>query len=121
MNRTLERAKLESEENWRDYVKNAPYINFPSEWDIQIIPPFGGAIMRFRVRYKGHEISVYADYHQSLGYYSNEEGIETPYWEIYPYMNDTYRCAINDTKKLIKKIEVSFNKLIQEEKINQLK
>lgn len=116
MNRTLERAKLESEENWRDYVKSAPYINFPSEWDIQIIPPFAGAIMRFRVRYKSHEISVYADYHQSLGYYSNEEGIETPYWEIYPYFDDTYRCNINDTKLLIEKIKESLGNLLGEVK-----
>jgi hypothetical protein len=112
MNRTIERAKIESEEKWRDYVKSAPYINFPSKWDIQIIPPFAGAIMRFKVRYQDQEISVYADYHQSLGYFSNREGIEIPYWEIYPYFDDTYRCEISDTKTLIKKIKESLDNLL---------
>lgn len=94
----VSRCILEGNEKWREWVKEIPYIRFPSEWDVKIIPPFGGAMARFLIKTGTKEISVYLDCHGSLG------AFETPYWEVYPYNDDTYRCHMNETDELIKAI-----------------
>lgn len=54
-----------------------PYLRFKSDWRVQIIPPFGGAVARFYVSKGDKEVSVYLDRFDMLGY----EG--EPYWEAY--------------------------------------
>lgn len=77
-----------------------PFINFPSDWLIQIIPPFGGAMVRFRVILPdGRRKSVYADFYDNLGYYGS------PYWEIYPVDDDIARCPIEAVAELLIMIE----------------
>jgi hypothetical protein len=81
---------------WSKWDREIPSINFPKEWAIKIIPPFGNAIIRFRVN---KEISVYLDCYGMLG------AVNEPYWEIYPTQdNDTFRCSMNDTDELLKAI-----------------
>jgi hypothetical protein len=83
-----------------------PFIQFPPEWLIAVIPPFAGASVRFLVTTsaikeldKGWRISVYSDFFQDLGCYGNN-----PYWEAYGQCkewNDPERFALNDIAGLI--------------------
>lgn len=81
------------------WTKEIPYLRFQNDWDVKIIPPFCNAVVRFRVAKGSKEVSVYLDCYNLLGMYGG------PYWEIYPYEGDTFRCDINDTNKLIKAIK----------------
>jgi len=79
----LKRYKVENDEKWRDWSKSAPWLQFPPELEVKIIPPFGGAMARFMVRFANstdadRHVSVYWDVFDNLGY------MDRPYWEIYP-------------------------------------
>ena len=100
MNR-IDRYKLEDKEEWMKWVKEIPELTFPSDWRVKVIPPFSGAIVRFRVLKGDKSVSVYLDCYDSLGCFGS------PYWEIYPYEDDTYRCGINETQDLMRAIEKS--------------
>jgi hypothetical protein len=80
------------------WLREIPYIRFPNDWEVQISPPFSGAVVRFRVRNGNADISVYLDCYDILGF------MQAPYWEIYPYKGDTFRCMMNETDKLIRAI-----------------
>ena len=88
---------------WR---KEIPFIEFPAGWKVQISPPSGGAVVRFRVKKDKAEMSVYLDCYDSIGRYGS------PYWEIYPYNDEasTYRCGIKETEKLLGVIEESIQR-----------
>lgn len=97
----VQRYLVEDMQDWRSDMKTIPFIQFPSDWKIQIIPPFGDAAIRFRVRLpSGKEKSIYLDTRESLGVYGNQE----PYWEVYPYRSDTGRCGINEIDILLEYI-----------------
>lgn len=111
----MSRWDVEAQENWRKYTNGdlLPSFDIPSHLSIKIIPPFGGALCRFRLIDKKDptlEVSVYFDATNSLGYFGSDFKNPTPYWEIYPvyYTNppeedkkDIRRFAINDSKSLI--------------------
>lgn len=85
----------------KKWLKEIPYIRFPSDWYIKVSPPFGGALVRFLIRKGDAEVSVYLDCYDMLGY------VEEPYWEVYPYESGVYRCRMNDTESLIESIKQS--------------
>lgn len=90
---------------WNDKI---PYIKIPDNLKIRIIPPFAGAVIRFIVCAAEDEevnASVYLDCYGALGSYGGE-----PYWEVYPYGEDVFRCSMEDTKSLVNAI----TKTIQE-------
>lgn len=89
------RYEIENKEHWRERINEIPFLQFPQDWMIKIIPPFGGAMARFIVEKQGKRISVYLDFDNALGWW------EGPYWEIYPFEDDVYRCGINETQELI--------------------
>ena len=92
-------AQLEKIDEWRKWCEEIPYINFPQDWSVKIIPPLTGAIVRFRVNTpKASGISVYLDCYDRLGFFGE------PYWEVYPYKNDIFRCKMNDIESLLKAI-----------------
>ena len=99
---------------WEKWTKEIPYINFPERFEVKIIPPFTGAVIRFLVRdkeYPSVNVSVYLDCYEILGIYGS------PYWEIYPYIDgDTYRCGINEIDELLQVITKSIDKQITREK-----
>ena len=110
MKNEILRYQIEFDYEWREWTKKIPYINFPGEWNVKIIPPFSGAMIRFKVKKIGSDkcVSVYLDCHHSLGYYG-EDGNE-PYWEIYPSIDgDTTRFGLNDITEMLKEIEKSLN------------
>lgn len=90
---------------WRDEI---PFISFPSNWKIKIVPPIAGAIVRFHVTKEvlSDRISVYLDCYDMLGH------MEEPYWEIYP--DKEYGCSrygMYDISGLLKGIEESLLKM----------
>jgi hypothetical protein len=86
------------------WTKEIPYISFPPDWKVKIIPPFGGAVIRFLIEKNGIIVSVYLDCYDNLGCHG------APYWEVYPYDGDIYRCDMEDTKSLISAITYTLNK-----------
>lgn len=84
---------------WMDLI---PYISFPSEWKVKIIPPFGGLVVRFLIQLpkmeKNDRVSIYLDCYDKAG------SMGAPYWEVYPYRGDCGRCWMNETDKLLEMI-----------------
>jgi len=97
------RSIIEEEEKWYDLAFKIPFLKFKPEWEVRIQPPFNGAMVRFRLRYKGNEISVYLDCYERLGCFG------APYWEMYPYKDDVARFALDDAENLIAAIDKQFN------------
>lgn len=89
---------VEKNEKWREICNNIPFLNFKEDWDIKIIPPFSGAIIRFFIKKGEKEISVYLDWYDNLGY------MNEPYWEIYDFKK-TYRFLLNETSEMMEKIK----------------
>lgn len=83
----------------RDWISEIPALHFPSDWDVQLIPPFSGALVRFRVNPTVESISVYLDGYERLGIFDG------PYWEVYPYADDVARFAMDDTDGLLAAIQ----------------
>lgn len=96
---------------WNKWREEIPYIDFPDRFLIKIMPPFSGAVIRFSVRdkkYKDAFVSVYLDCYDMLGYYGS------PYWEVYPYDDDVYRCDMHSTDELIEIITKSIDEQISD-------
>ena len=95
----MNRFKVESEQKWCEEIAHIPFIQFPPDWKIQVIPPFGDAVVRFRVQLPcGTEKSIYLDSRDSLACY------DKPYWEVYPYYGDVGRCDREDVEQLLNMI-----------------
>lgn len=95
----LQRHIIERDQQWMEEIRDIPFIQFPADWKIQIIPPFNDAVVRFRVQLpSGKEKSIYLDTRSSLGV---EDG---PYWEVYPYQGDVGRCDRENVEELLKMI-----------------
>lgn len=97
----LMRYQVEEREEWMKWVKEMPYLHFKSSWEVQVIPPFGGALARFVVRLKDAPdtwISIYFDPHCNLGY------MKGPYWEVYPIGEDTERWLVGEEQEMIESI-----------------
>ncbi len=90
--------KLEKRDEWRKWIKDIPFIEFPPTWKVKIIPPFGNAIVRFIIMVGPHEVSIYLDCYDKLGCFGS------PYWEVYPCEGSTGRCKMDDTKTLLEMI-----------------
>lgn len=91
----------------REWIKKIPSIKFPPEWEVQIIPPFAGALARFRVN---NLISVYLDGYDMLAIYGE------PYWEVYPHEDGVFRCDMNNIDALLNAIGESIEMINAKEK-----
>lgn len=92
----IKRFEVERRERWREFLLEIPWISFPSSWSVKMIPPFGGATVRFMIRLPcEHVVSVYLDCFDTLGVYCS------PYWEVYPVRGDSRRCDMQDVSGLI--------------------
>lgn len=60
-----EYEKLQECIKWSEKI---PALHFEKEWDVKIIPPFGGAIIRFTIDYNNKHVSVYFDGYSELGF-----------------------------------------------------
>ncbi len=105
----LKRARASAEhdvafesEKWMGQI---PYIPIPAGWEIQPIPPFGCAVVRFVVKKGEHTISVYLDCYGLIGAWNR------PYWEIYPGANpqgEPERIAMEAVDELLYQLSQSF-------------
>lgn len=96
-------CKMEALFEWQKWCKEIPSLKFNPEWEIKVIPPFAGAVVRFIVSKDNKTVSVYLDCYENLGFFGG------PHWEIYPdKFGDNSRFAMNDTEALITAIEESF-------------
>lgn len=84
-------------QKWREEI---PFISFPSDWEVRIIPPIGGAIVRFKVRKGEVLLSVYLDCYDLLG--CEDE----PYWEVWPVQGWERRVSMNDVDRLLEVISL---------------
>lgn len=93
------RNDVERNEKWNYISGSIPTLNFKEEWNVKIIPPFAGAIIRFKIMRNDIMVcSVYLDFYDRLGCYG------APYYELYPFENDIKRYALNETDELMKDI-----------------
>jgi len=126
MNYQEERETIRRYEDLQEFSKwryEVPELQFKSDWTVQILPAFGGAIIRFYIRKETAFVSVYLDAHDRLGYGSTatmHTGNPTPYWEMYPYVcsdypddHDSRRFYLNETDKLLNDIEYSLNEQLK--------
>lgn len=91
-----QRINVENNQKWGKEIEHIPFIQFPLDWKIQVIPPFGDAVVRFRVQLPcGTEKSIYLDSRDSLGCFGE------PYWEVYPVQDDVGRCERADIEQLL--------------------
>lgn len=95
-----ERWRIEGDEQWREWIDHIPYISFPPDWQIKVIPPFSGAMARFWIKNGDNNISIYLDTYNRLGYWG-----DGPYWEVYPYRDDVGRCDMGDIPELLRMIQ----------------
>ena len=94
----------------RAWCDKIPFIPFKQGWLVKVIPPFAGAVARFLVSRDGKTYtSVYLDCYSQLGF------CDSPYWEVYPYDGDTFRCDMNEVNSLVDAIECSLNEINNEE------
>jgi len=86
-------------EHWIKHFPLLPIMSFPSNWKVQIIPPYGGALIRFKLYPNiATIISVYLDVDDSLG------SVGAPYWEIYDG-HETHRYLLaSETQEMNKKL-----------------
>lgn len=107
----MQRFHIENTERWREWIDEIPVLQFPSEWFVRVIPPHGGALVRFQVHLDEAFVSVYLDCYDHLGFFG------APYWEAYPYpyeyedeiSMDTFRCGIKEDEALLSAILRSLN------------
>ena len=98
---TLERisisAKYDRVMETREWTSSIPPITFPSDWQVHIVPPFAGAVVRFLVAKDNKYASIYLDGYGILG------AEEEPYWEVFTPIEDSFprRCPMEDTDTLM--------------------
>lgn len=96
-----------------EWVDKIPWLPFPADWEVKMIPPNVGTVVRFWVRRRGckERVSVYLDCYEALGCFG-KPGSNTPYWEIYPNCkNDNERFAMDDVDGLMSALEKAIDKL----------
>ena len=96
----MKRYAVERADDWMGWISKIPFLpEMPSGFQIKVIPPFGGALVRFQVQKPGnHVVSVYLDVADRLGCYG------APYWEVHPYFGDVGRCDMDNVSELVKMI-----------------
>lgn len=93
-------------EKWGEKI---PYMSMPDYIEFKAIPPFSGTVIRYWFRHKKNFsawCSVYLDCYDVLGCYNS------PYFEVYPYEDDVFRCKIDEvdllTQAIIETIDKQF-------------
>ncbi len=90
---------------WDKWVKELPYLDFHKDWLVRAVPAFHTGIIRYSIKHKkipNSHVSIYFDAYERAGFMSK------PYWEVYPYNGDCFRCYMHETDLLLKAIKQSF-------------
>lgn len=96
----MKRFEVESEQDWRGEMKDIPFIEFPANWKVKVIPPFANACVRFLVILpSGTQKSIYLDTRNALGF------MNYSYWEVYPHTDsEPGRVEMQDVAGLLEMI-----------------
>lgn len=95
-------SKYESLQECKKWMKEIPALHFEKEWNVKIIPPFGGAVIRFWIDYNGKHVSVYFDAYDELGC------VGEPYFEFYDG-EECYRYYMNESEEMMEDIKNFLN------------
>ena len=110
--RSLEVSKIISDyervQESRKWMKEIPALHFEKEWNVRIIPPFCGAVIRFWIDHNDKYVSVYFDAYSELGYMYDENDNPIPYFEYYDG-EDCYRYLMNESEKMMEDIKNFLN------------
>lgn len=101
-------SDYERTQECRKWAGEIPALHFEKEWDVHIIPPFAGAVIRFWIDYNNKHVSVYFDAYSELGYAYDENNEPIPYFEYYDG-EDCYRYHMNESEKMMEDIKTFFN------------
>ena len=96
--------EYERVQEYRKWQNEIPALHFEKEWNVRIIPPFRGAIIRFWINYNNKHVSVYFDAYSELGYMIDENGEPIPYFEYYDG-EECYRYYIDETERMMADIK----------------
>ena len=109
VNKTLTIAKAEEYHEYKKWANELPALHFDREWDVKIIPPFAGAIIRFWINHNDKHVSVYFDGYSELGWmYDENNDKPIPYFEYYDG-NETYRSLLDESDKMMDDIRNFLN------------
>ena len=97
-------SKYEKLQECRKWGSEIPALHFEKEWDVKIIPPFGGAVIRFHISYNNKNVSVYFDGYSELGYVVDENDEPIPYFEYYDG-EECYRYYIDESEQMMADIK----------------
>lgn len=97
--------RVRESEKW---IKEIPVLHFEKEWDVRIIPPFGGAVIRFWIWHNNKKVSVYFDAYSELGYVYDENNNPIPYFEYYDG-EDCYRYYMDEVEQMMEDIKKFLN------------
>ena len=86
----------------RKWGKEIPALHFEKEWDVHIIPPFCGAVIRFWINHNKKHVSVYFDAYDELGF------VGEPYFEFYDG-EDCHRYLMNESEAMMEDIKKFLN------------
>lgn len=104
----IKRCEIERDEKWSHWLNilGSLAFEFPKRFRMMPLPPFGGAIIRFRVStpWDTAGLSIYLDAYNALGC------MDGPYWEVYPVEGDTRRFHLQETYQLRQCIINELNK-----------
>jgi hypothetical protein len=88
---------------WDKWMREIPSIPMKRNWRMSVIPPFGGAVVRFIVHKGNASVSVYLDCYDKLGCMDMK-----PYWEIHPSVDgDCKRFWMHEVDELVDEISKS--------------
>ena len=100
--------KMEEFQEYQKWQKELPYLHFEKEWNVKIIPPFCGAIIRFYIEYNGKYASVYFDGYSELGFLYDDNHAPIPYFEFYDG-DDIHRYCLSESEQMMKDIKNHLN------------
>ena len=103
-----DRSVIEHNEEWRGWCNRIRPFRFDSDWDVRIIPPFGGAITRFTITKGDKHVSVYLDVFSRLGLMYDETGDAVPYYEVFDGEN-TPRFLLDKVDEMMSYIRTVLN------------
>lgn len=105
---SIMQSRIEKDKGYEKWRKELPVFHFDEKWEVKIIPPFAGAVIRFCINYKDKFVSVYFDSDSSLGFMYDDDDNLIPYFEYWDGQ-ETYRYLVNESEKMMSEIREYLN------------
>ena len=111
MHDTFKIAEVEKIQEYDKWNAELPFLKLKNSWTIKVRPPCTGAIVRFNIKCKDKEVSVYFDAYDRLGY------CRSPYFEVYPLCgkHDVFRFLLKEHEKMLLMIDNYFKEKLKQD------